>query len=141
MHPKTFAKLPQWTSQQVFDYVVNALRKQGKPSVAKSGLIGAGTCKYRGPKGLKCAVGHLIPLSIYSREMEGNNMSSLHWKQDAYPELAPLWPHSQLLSDLQAAHDDWGICGMSDSAFEKRLRKIALERGLIYSPVPQESPA
>lgn len=48
-----------------------AIRKviaQGKRSFSQ------GYCLYRGPDGTKCALGHLIPDELYTRDIEGKNI-------------------------------------------------------------------
>lgn len=45
--------------QEVFDYVVDKLRKQGKLSIGASGF-----CRYRGLDGARCAIGWLTPDSM-----------------------------------------------------------------------------
>lgn len=44
--------------QSTFDTIVTALIKQGVPS---RNMTPGGACMYRGPNGIKCAVGHLLP--------------------------------------------------------------------------------
>ncbi len=51
-------------NQEVFDFVVGKIREQGCKS------IGEDFCAYRGPNGLKCAAGWLIPDEEYTPEME-----------------------------------------------------------------------
>jgi hypothetical protein len=129
MHPKTFAKLPTWTSQEVFDYVVAALRKQGKPSMGSDG-----ECKYLNPEGLKCAVGHLIPPDLYSKDMEDNNVLGL---KDKFPQLKNITPHYKLLRDLQYAHDGWSYNIHKENhlkLFEERLQGVASKFKLTYTP-------
>lgn len=57
--------------QMVFDTVVEALLKQGKPSSNED------ECLYRGPRGLKCAIGHLIPDESYNPNIESSSVSGL----------------------------------------------------------------
>lgn len=97
------------TAQEIFDTVVVALRKQNNHSKdnythvdpfngAKKSLS---ICMLRNSKGLKCAVGHLIPDDIYKVGMEGNCAFFLH------PFLDALFGRENLslVSDLQIAHD------------------------------------
>lgn len=55
--------------QNLFDDIVTHARSQRKQSNAdnNSGFIG---CAYRGPKGLKCFIGALIPDELYSADFE-----------------------------------------------------------------------
>ena len=55
------------TTQQAFTKMVKHLRKQGKQSISPRSL----GCKYRGPNGLQCAVGCLIPDEVYKNSFEG----------------------------------------------------------------------
>lgn len=57
--------------QDVFDEVALHLLRQGQKSASE------GICYYRGPDGLKCAAGFLIPDELYHESFEGNNWSSL----------------------------------------------------------------
>lgn len=59
------------TRQEAFDKVVEHLLKQGKRSavVTESSMIES--CMYRGPNGLKCAIGALIFDEYYSKILEG----------------------------------------------------------------------
>lgn len=53
------------------EYHIEAIRavvRQGRKSIR------GGSCRYRGPDGLKCAVGHLIKDEYYSEEMEGKSI-------------------------------------------------------------------
>jgi hypothetical protein len=91
-------------AQELYDYIVEAIVKQGRPSVGDNDR-----CLYRGPDGLKCAAGHVIPDSMYSEEMEGNAVDSLALQtlpflsKPALPK--SLHPHQKLLTYLQSNHD------------------------------------
>ena len=85
-------------AQELFDFVVAAIVKQGRPSVGDNDR-----CLYRGPDGLKCAAGHVIPDSIYSPvEMENQGIEVLV-SQRLLPE--NLIRHAPLLEKLQRCHD------------------------------------
>lgn len=84
------------TLQETFDFVARALAAQGRPSIED------GLCVYRGPGGLKCAAGHLIPDDRYSRGME--NLPAQH--PSIAGMLAELGHSTGLVSALQAAHDE-----------------------------------
>ena len=53
------------TPQEAFETVAKHLLAQGRPSKNEKGM-----CVYRGPDGLKCAVGALIPDEAYDPRME-----------------------------------------------------------------------
>ncbi len=65
-----------FSNQATFDLVLNAIRSQGKPSVAKIGRLEGPAflrCCYRGEDGAKCAAGCLIPDDLYSDDLELSN--------------------------------------------------------------------
>lgn len=73
-----------------------AVIAQGEPSIDATGA-----CVYRGPGGLKCAVGHVIPDEVYDPKMEG-----LHIYQivSGYSLGVSVEEQRELYS-LQEAHD------------------------------------
>lgn len=89
--------------QALFDRVVLALRKQGRPSVSS---ITAG-CRYRGDAGARCAVGHLIDDAIYDDELEGRPVrdSAVAEALDKSFGRALTAREVDLLAWLQSAHD------------------------------------
>ena len=109
-------------AQQIFDTVVRHLHQQGGPALED------GRCQYRTADGLKCAVGCLIPDEIDPYEVE--NLSDgcdsprfRSWARDH--GLIDLVVHSDLLADLQGAHD-----GHTFSGLDLALCRIAARRGL-----------
>jgi len=85
-------------AQELFDYIVEAIVKQGRPSVGDNDR-----CLYRGPDGLKCAAGHVIPDSMYSPvRMENHSVDTLRRDSKLPDSLIPLM---ELLAYLQNAHD------------------------------------
>lgn len=113
------------TNQQIFDKAVTALLKQNQRSGDPGSYAG---CQYRGPNGLKCAVGHLIDDACYQPLMEGRSIPSpkalaAHQDTSVRKSLDALMAalacsnidHAsswELLSDLQNTHDtnpipDW----------------------------------
>lgn len=82
-----------YSTQETFDLVAAALAKQGRASRDEVG------CCYRGPDGLKCAAGHLIPDDQYTPSLERTRV-------DRWPVNKLLPHHSMdLLKELQQAHD------------------------------------
>lgn len=59
--------------QDVFDYVVRKLYEQAAFSVDKNG-----DCRYRSPNGNRCAIGYLVPNSVYSFSMENLDADMLY---------------------------------------------------------------
>ena len=88
------------TNQEVFDKVATHLLTQNRKSINEEETGNA--CKYRGPNGLKCAAGILIPDDVYDSCMENVVIDTILRE---IPELAHLLPFSSLLFDLQQIHD------------------------------------
>ena len=57
------------TLQETFDIVASHLLRQGRRSVDSEGR-----CLYRGPNGLKCGAGCLIPDELYDPDIEGRGV-------------------------------------------------------------------
>jgi len=55
------------TRQEIFDLAWNGLKAQG---FGKSRVPGKARCLYRGPDGLKCAIGHCIPDGNYRKKFD-----------------------------------------------------------------------
>lgn len=84
-------------AQELYDFVVAAIVKQGRPSVGDNDR-----CLYRGPEGLKCAYGHVHPDSMYSENMENRDIDELS-DRNMIPK--SLIRHTRLLDYLQKCHD------------------------------------
>ena len=85
-------------NQAAFEKVVRHLLRQGKRSSSD------GWCQYRGPLGLKCAIGVLIPDEEYVPAMDGLTASALRLMREfAPPSLLGL--DECLLTELQEVHD------------------------------------
>ena len=88
--------------QVVFDMVAEHLLKQNE----KSQVSTEGNCWYRGPRGLKCAAGFLIPDDKYNSDME-----QMSWLSLAEDNIVP-FTNGDLITSLQIIHDihdpkDW----------------------------------
>lgn len=121
-------------AQRLFERVVSAVVRQGEPSVNKHRQ-----CLYRGPRGLKCAAGHIIRDSEYSRSMEKLPIEDLG-------SLLPdrLRPHIDLISKLQSAHDDNDRQQDFVGSFVRDCKSIAVDCrlklprvALRFLPLPQ----
>lgn len=91
------------TPREAFETVANHLLAQGRPSKNEKGM-----CVYRGPDGLKCAVGALIPDKAYNPRMEDICASSIIVRFDDLEFLkeANLEVNGERLLDvLQLLHD------------------------------------
>jgi hypothetical protein len=123
----TLEELDYTNDQQVFDYVVEKLREQGCQSISEGG-----NCLYRGPNGLKCAAGHLIPDDKYDERMEnGLILGSNHCLSNSLVTsfFESTGVNLTLAASLQNVHDHhW-------NDFEQVLRARAKVFGLVYSPI------
>lgn len=106
------------TKQETFDTVVAHLRSQGAKSASEDGR----SCLYRGPNGLKCAVGALISDDDYSADMES---WPANWSNVA--DVIRDTHDIGLCCDLQTVHDDIAV-----SEWESALRECASTHELVY---------
>lgn len=118
------------TKQEIFDRVATHLLTQGRRSDADDGE-GKRECLYRGPNGLKCAVGCLIADEHYTVAVEGLGVS---WAFGLDPDLEHVLVKSgipnekdslDLLATLQRVHD-----GMLPGAWREGLVVTAERFGL-----------
>jgi len=92
---------------EIFNYVIDHLRKQGERSILASAVdAGEVVCAYRGAEGTMCAVGALITDDEYDREWEGISVGHLLGGRALPPTLHKcLTQHESMLLELQAFHD------------------------------------
>lgn len=109
-------------TQEAFNRAVAGVIKQGRPSVDA-----AGRCLYRGPDGLRCAVGWLIPDELYEPEMEGVNTN---WLRVMWPRAMSACDNRFLVRELQEAHDWASMRGDFLREFKKQCRGVAARYGL-----------
>lgn len=115
------------TAQEIFNRIAEHLRTQGRPSLSEEN-----DCLYRGPNGLRCAIGAIIPDYKYRRSFEDRTINTLILRH------FPRWKkHEDLLSDLQELHDKADIRTVA-GLFHKRkltsgLRVIARRHSLEFS--------
>ncbi len=107
------------TTQQAFTKMVKHLRKQGVQSASTRGRA---LCRYRGPNGLMCAVGCLIPDNLYKKSFEGvavlglyNTLGGTLFKNVSH----------DVLSDMQQVHDNFSPSQWEDG-FERVARQYHL---------------
>lgn len=106
------------TNQQVFDKVSLHLLQQGKRSSVRR------KCLYRGPDGLKCAIGCLIDDTHFDPKMENVSVCALMERFD----LGFVVDSPGLLYELQRLHD------FNDPKYWKRkLRELAQRYHLTLS--------
>lgn len=109
----TLSKLNPENNQEVFDFVVEKLYRQGKKSTALKENATDETetyCVYRAKDGCKCAVGHLIPYDLYTAKIEGHTVWSLMNDDIEEPKVKKVADYLKkfdinLLNLLQQAHD------------------------------------
>ena len=119
-------------NQEMFDTVVTHLltqkvRSEGPtPEAAKlRGLMfNDNSCLYRGPGGLKCAAGCLIPDDKYSESMEALAVDGLPF----FNELCTTISQMMLLKKLQRIHDN-----DEPSNWEGYLRELANANNLQFN--------
>lgn len=95
------------SAQEIFERVSNHLLTQRKRSMDEYE-----SCRYRGPGGLKCAVGCVIPDRCYNEEMEGQSVEFIKLPNS-------IKAHRSLLLELQDCHDDFSV-----KDWASRLRAI-----------------
>lgn len=100
----SLSELDYTNDQQVFDYVLEKLREQGCQSKHID------RCLYRGPNGLKCAAGHLIPDDEYDENMEdgllkGSGSTFCNSLVNSY--FSQKGVNIDLLARLQSVHDNY----------------------------------
>ena len=109
-------------AQEIYDKVKAHLLTQGERSTDMGNH-----CLYRGPNGLKCAVGCLIPDDLYDPLMEAPGNNSVIAVAALCPALRELWGGHNLglISVLQGVHD-----GYHPIVWKKRLSIAAIKYGL-----------
>lgn len=112
----TLKTLAAASAQEVYDQIVNHLRKQGEKSFEDE------ICQYRTSTGLKCAAGCLIADDEYSFEFEG-----CIWT-DLINQMNIEGNHHALISELQLVHDS-----ISVGNWEENFVRIAHEFNLTYT--------
>ena len=110
-------------NQEIFNYVVTFLRKQGRKSKGDNG-----DCVYLSDTGDKCAAGCLIPPEDYDPRIESH---TIYGGQYTSPLFEKLFNEAELrlIKELQIIHDEF-----QPRSWEFRWRKLAIDSNLIYSP-------
>lgn len=111
------------TDQDMFDYVTDAIIRQGQPSAIIKPVSGDSDdtfcfCMYRSPAG-KCAAGHLIPDDRYKESMEDRPAIGLFLNELSDLDLFPTDKSIDLLQSLQYSHDEAARESFQDSTFNK----------------------
>ena len=103
------------TMQEIFNIAAPALLAQDARSFRKNALSEDDEtveviCAYRSTDGLKCAIGHIIPDSIYREEMEGRAVLEIYTEYEDFKNIIGSEWDSQLLTfltRLQEVHDNY----------------------------------
>lgn len=115
----TLKTLPQATSQQVFDQVVNHLLTQNARSTSEK------FCLYRDKiHSLKCAAGCLIGDDEYNADL----MEQSAWYSLVLKKVVPN-AHLALISELQQVHDN-----SKPLTWAAQLKNIAVKFNLQFNP-------
>lgn len=138
--PGSWAPIPKLTTmQEVFDFVVTRLGIQGRRSysMGRGPDEEAGGCRYRGPRGCRCAIGHIEedgPDGSSFATVEGLRIRAMIRRHDAgryVPNVLDLLNRGVVtrafLHDLQNAHDN--ACGTAAEAVAW-FRSVAEEHEL-----------
>jgi hypothetical protein len=115
--PITLATLAEATPQAIFDQVARHLLTQNAQSIRDDAGFDV-ACLYRGPDGLKCALGCLIADTEYVPDMEGHGIYGLI--EAGYCD-ANIKPHAHFLAELQEIHDGH----LLPETWPAQLRKVA----------------
>lgn len=111
--------------QLIFDTVVPKLLAQGGRSMGTR--IGSMRCAYRGEKGRKCAVGHIIPDELYDRELEGCSAQKadvLAVLDPAYGSFSRLHDDHLFLAGMQRSMHD-NLYNWTPEAFIEAAKNFA----------------
>lgn len=107
-------------AQDIFDTVTRHLFTQGK--AAYNSTDG---CVYRGPDGTSCAVGCIMPDSVYRKGMEGSSINDLLQSNFKIPQW--MVKNEGLLGDLQSVHDNRASTDMDDGPVRPFLKHDLLD--------------
>ncbi len=116
------------TNQEIFDKVAAHLLTQNARSYYEM------SCRYRGPNGLRCAVGCLITDEAFKYELEGQSASNTMVKNALKKSLGMTRMTVKtvgLLMRLQSIHD----CNTPES-WEQELKNEAAHHGLQFNHTP-----
>jgi hypothetical protein len=110
----TIDRIDDFSQQEIFDFVVDHLRRQGETALNLDG-----DCVYLNGKGQSCAGGCMIPVELYKKEIEGRGMSEVSFWKAIGLDIPESTEKVMLLQNLQFAHD----AGVSN--WDKQLRNVA----------------
>lgn len=123
--------------QGIFDKVCNLLILQGKGSFNgdRDGCIDNRMCAYRGPEGLKCAVGQLLTdeqiAKYHIREGNTPNEFPEELIKELLPEMQDLKHGEDFLRSMQRAHDNATLARPLTDSTKTWVAGFKLEANLI----------
>lgn len=117
-----------WTNQTAAVAGLLGIRAQGYQRSTRGGL-----CLYRGPRGLKCYIGHLIPDELYDLRFEGKGCKIVLHRSTIADTGLFTNVDFDLLIYLQQAHDMSLQLGVMQ--FELEVKRIFEKYDLEY-PAP-----
>lgn len=124
------------TAQQILDANFQwFIIEQHPPSMGK----GSDSCVYRGPNGLKCGIGLVLPDELYVERMDLEGMNStIAQVLGEYPGVAEFFDGVpvQFLTDIQHAHDfssDKRTLNEFREEFIWRLKAVAATHQLVWN--------
>jgi len=119
------------TKQEMFDKACEGLAAQGWQ---KSRALNGAACLYRGPYGLKCAVGHIIPDEIYDPKWDAY-IGSIQEVCEASSDVAALiGSEIEFAREMQRAHDT-----ADEGSMRGRFILLAEKHGLALPPCLREA--
>ena len=116
----TLKTLPDATSQEVYDQIVDHLRTQGDKAYSN------GNCVYHSKEGTKCAAGCLIADDEYHEDFE-----ECGWYYLVAMGIVPR-NHTNLIKEFQKVHDN-----VDTEDWENSFKKLAISFNLEYKE-PQQ---
>lgn len=115
------SKIKPLTLQEVFNNAWNAFVVEKSPPSVRNKET---NCLYRGPNGLKCAIGVSIPDEIYIERMDTREDSTISSLIENFTSIRQLFEKidTNPLQELQTIHDGYGT--FPRESHEQFTRKI-----------------
>lgn len=127
--------------QKTFDKIVSHLRKQNATCQAVDEK-GVERCLYRGPNGMSCAIGCLIPDDEYSQDLEGLAPYSLRYEKKYTKDYLYTETKGNIIREIveragysceigvymQVIHDTY-----EPKEWEEEFQKVAKDQNLKYT--------
>lgn len=119
------------TRQQCFDKAVTAILAQGRASfsIDREDPDDRGSCMYRGPDGLKCAIGHLLPDGAVAGHEQRTASFLPAFGGRSMDDL-------EFFDKLQAVHDDAASGCDTDHEFVEYFKGAAFKVARLYNLDP-----